>query len=76
MKTNKQTNSSFTGVGRIFPRGELGDFSKIFLGGEKVVKFVFSPSKVRKQPLFDEISKIKSVQRSPAPSSRRPWVHL
>jgi len=38
------------GVGRIFFQGEgaLGAFSKIFLLGSKVVKFVFSYSKLRK----------------------------
>ena len=30
-----------TGIGRIFSRGPLGDFSKHILGGPKVVKFVF-----------------------------------
>jgi len=37
------------------------DSSKIFLGGTKVVKFVFSHSKLRKQPCFAEIFKIKGV---------------
>jgi len=32
------------------------DFSKNFLGGPKVVKFVFSHSKVRKQPLFATVA--------------------
>jgi len=41
------------GVGRVFSKGvTLGDFSKIFPGGSKVVKFVFSHSKVRKQPFY------------------------
>jgi len=40
------------GVEKIFPGEQLGDFSKIFLGGPKVVKFVFSHSKLMKQPFF------------------------
>jgi len=37
------------GVGKIFSRGLLWIFPKIFLGWPKVVKFVFCHSKERKQ---------------------------
>jgi len=40
-----------------FQRGSLEDFSKTFLGGPKVVKFVFSHSKL-KNNLFAKIFKI------------------
>ena len=50
------------GVGWIFSRGGLRVFSLIFLGGPKVSKFVFSHSKLRKQPFLTKISK-----------SRGPW---
>jgi len=47
------------GVGRIFSRrGALKDFSKIFLGGAKVMKFVFF-SKLRKQTFLLKMSKSK-----------------
>jgi len=49
-------------VGRIFSRGALWDLSKIFLGGQKVVKFDFSHSKLRKQPFFTEIFKIQGTK--------------
>jgi len=42
-----------------FQGGTLGDFSKIFLGGTKVVIFEFSHSKLRKQPFSAEIFKIQ-----------------
>ena len=56
--TVKRQNEDCTplamGVRRNLPReGPLGDFSKILLGGPKVVKFIFSHSKLRKQPFFD-----------------------
>jgi len=38
-----------------FQEGPLGDFSKIFSGGAKVVKFAFSLSKLRKQSFFAEM---------------------
>jgi len=56
-------------VGRVFPGGgePLGDFSKIFLWGPKVVKFVFAHSKLRKQPFFAEIFKTQGAQ-APLPT--------
>jgi len=47
------------GVGRIFPGRAIGSFSKIFLGGPKVAKFVFSHSKLRKQPFLLKFSKYR-----------------
>ena len=45
------------GVGRIFSRGGgTRDFSNFFQGGPKVVKFVFSYSKLKKQSFLLEIS--------------------
>jgi len=56
------------GVGRIFSRrGPAGDFPKIFSGGQKVVKFGFYPSKLKKQPFFASNFKIQGVTRSPDP---------
>jgi len=54
-------------------------FSKIFLGGPKVVKFVFSYSKLRKQPFLLKFSKSKGGQGHPLPPFRRPcvrWVYF
>jgi len=49
-----------------FVQGEApGNFSKIFPGGPKVVKFVFSHLKVRKQPFFAENFKIWGWARFP-----------
>jgi len=46
------------GIGRGFSMGApLGDFFKSFLGGPKVAKFVFSHSKLRKQPFLLKFSK-------------------
>jgi len=45
----------FPGVG-----GAVGDFPKIFFqGGPKVVKFVFYPSKLKKQPFLANNFKIQ-----------------
>jgi len=41
------------GVGKILSRGA---FQKVFLGGPKVVKFVFYHSKLRKQPFLLKFS--------------------
>jgi len=59
------------GVGRIFSRGTLEDFSKIFLGGPKVEKFGLSNAKLRKQPVFSEIFKIQGGL-APLPSLPTP----
>jgi len=45
------------GVGKIFSRGAPGDSSKIFPVRVKVVKFVFSHSKARKQHFLLKFSK-------------------
>jgi len=47
------------GVGRIFSRGggSRGFSLNVFQGGAKVVKFVFYPSKLKKQPFLLIISK-------------------
>jgi len=55
------------GVGRIFSRGGTRGFSKIFLVGPKVVKFVFYHSKPRKQLFFAEIFKIEGFLASLPP---------
>ena len=52
----------------------LADFSKIFLRGRRV-EFVFSHSKVRKQPFLAEIFKIKGWPLANALYFRRPRVH-
>jgi len=45
-----------------FPGGSVGDFPKIFSrGGPKVVKFVFYPSKLKKQPFFANNFKIRGA---------------
>jgi len=57
----------FMGVGRIFTEGKLGDFSKIFLGGDqKWQNLFFSHSKLRKQPFFAKIFKIQGFFGPPA----------
>jgi len=53
------------GVGRIFSRGALGDFSYSFPGGAKVVTFDFSPSKLRKQYFMLHISKSRGCKALP-----------
>ena len=57
------------GVGRIFFRGVLGVFSKIFPRGSKVVKFCLSHSKLRK-PFLLKFSKSRGL----SPPIRRPWT--
>jgi len=66
------------GVGGIFSSGEpVGDFPKIFSrGGPKVVKFVFHPSKLKKQPFFANTFKIQGGQAPPALPFRRPCIYL
>ena len=69
--TVKRQNEDCTplamGVRRNLPReGPLGDFSKILLEGPKVVKFIFSHSKLRKQP-FLTFFKIQGGQDPPCP---------
>jgi len=54
-----------------FQEGATRGFSKYFPRGSKVVKFVFSHSKLRKQPLFAKKFKIQGV---PTPPFRRPWL--
>jgi len=53
-----------------FQGGTTRGFSKIFLGGPKVVKFVFSHSNLRKQPCAVKFSK----SRGPWLPFRRPWL--
>jgi len=62
-------------VGRIFSRGALWDLSKIFLGGQKVVKFDFSHSKLRKQPFLLKFSKSRGP-RSPCAPFRRSCSYI
>ena len=51
-----------------FPGGPVGDFPKIFSRGEpKAVKFVFYPSKLKKQPFFANSFKIQGGQGPPLP---------
>jgi len=50
-----------------FSGGVLGDFSKIFLGGSKVAKLVFSHSKLRKQSFLLKFSKSREGQGPLAP---------
>jgi len=52
---------------KFFLGGELGDFFKIFPGGPKVMKFVFSHSKLRKQPFFAMNFKIQLGSRPTCP---------
>jgi len=58
-------------VGRFFSRGTLVDFSINFSRGERVVKFVFSHSEVRKQSFFAETFKTQDA-KSPLPSLLAP----
>jgi len=63
-------------VGRNFSRGgAVGDFPKIFPEGPKVVKFVFYPSKLKKQPFLLIILKSRGAL-DPLPPFRRPCVQL
>ena len=55
-----------------FPGGAVGDFPQIFFQGRpNVVKFVFYPSKLKKQPFFANNFKIQGGQ---GPPFRRPWL--
>ena len=61
-------NGSVIGVGKIFSREEQsGIFPKFFPWGPKVVKLVFYPSKLNKQPFFANNFKIQGARPSPAP---------
>ena len=53
-------------VGRIFPGGPLGHFPKTYPEGPKVVKFVFSHSKLRKYLFLLNFSKSR-VGQGPLP---------
>ena len=71
----------FRGHGRRkdFSTGEwLGFFSKIFLGGPKEVKIVFSHSTLRKQPFYLFLLKFQNPgsQNPPALLFRRPWQEI
>jgi len=57
------------GVGRIFSKGALRDFSKIFLGKGNSGKICFSHSKLRKKSFFANIFKIQGL---PLPSFQTP----
>jgi len=48
-----------------FPGGALGDFSKYFLGGPKVLKN-FSPLESKKTTFFAEIFKIQGIFPPPS----------
>ena len=64
------------GVGRIFSRGgAVRDFSKFFPGGDKVVKFGFHPSKLKKQPFLLIISESRGETPLPPPF-RSPCILL
>ena len=54
----------------------LGDFLEIFQGGPKVVKFVFSHSKLRKQPCFLKVSKSRGGFGLPMLPLLIPWFDL
>ena len=58
-----------------FPGGALGDLSKIFVGGPKVVKFDFSHSKLRKQPFLLKFSKSRGP-RPPCRPFRHPCLYI
>jgi len=63
-------NSAGMGVGRIFFRGSSrGFYQHFFQGGEKVVKFGFYPSKLKKQPFLPIISKSRGSLGPHAPPS-------
>jgi len=65
------------GVGRDFFRGAVGDFPKIFSrGGPKVVKFVFYPSKWKKQPFFANNFKIQGGAKAPLSPFPTPMPRL
>jgi len=67
------------GVGRNFSRGgAVGDLPKNFSrGGPKVVKFVFYPSKLKKQPFFANNFKIQGAKLPPAlPSDAHACISL
>jgi len=54
------------GATRIFQEGgSLGSFLKIFWVAQKVVRFVFSLSKLRKQPFLAEILNMKGEALAP-----------
>jgi len=58
------------------PGGPVGDFQKLFPGGgAKAVKFVFYPSKLKKQTFFANNFKIQGGLSPPAPF-RRPCMRV
>jgi len=61
-----------------FQGGAVGDFPKIFpRGGPKVVKFVFYPSKLQKQPFFVNNFKIRGARPPlPPPSDAHSYRYL
>jgi len=63
------------GVGRIFSRGgAVGNFPNIFSrGGPKAMKFVFYPSKLKKQPFLQIISKSRGAE-APCPPLSMPMM--
>jgi len=52
-----------------FAGGLLGDFSKKFLGGPKVVKYVFAHTKLRKQSFLLKFSKSRRGKGPSCPLS-------
>ena len=64
------------GVGKNFSRGATRGFSQIFLG-KPIVKFVFSLSKLRKQPFLLKFSKSRGCLGPPLPPPfRHPWFYV
>ena len=68
-----QCGASSMGVGRIFPGGGATGFFQSFSRGPKVVKFVFSHLKLRKQPFLLKFSKSRGERAPLPPPFRRPW---
>jgi len=65
----KNVRKQFMGVGKNFSRGSHSAiFLKFSSGESKVVKFVFSHSELRKQPLFAENFKIQGRADAPVPT--------
>ena len=77
-KTKTNNTRSWASEGFFPGRGTSGDFSKVFLGGSKVVKLGFSHSKLRNQPVFAEKFKIQGSKAPPwpPPSDARARDHL
>ena len=65
-KRHNEDYAGYMGVGRIFQRGPLGNFSTFFVGGwAKVVKFFFY-LETKKTTFFAEIFKIQGGKAPPA----------